>query len=479
MLGEAPTSYAKGNAVHDSFARLTTVHGVHFVTVENNVGYKISGHNIFVEDGIETNNVIKDNLIISSRAATNMMQTDTSVASIWVTHPTNDVHGNHAAGSDFYGIWYEIKEHPDGPSATTGVCPIGNPLGKVEKNVAHSNTRFGLRIDEMYATRYPCRDVRDDSNTADPWLSNPSIANTFKDFTIWKNMEDGVIAEETGNVHFDNFVVAESWKAGFQFLENNYTKEMTTIKNSIIIGESHHVEAGNNNYTNSSAIWTGKNGAIWVENVLIKNFGITNMSSGVIKTCTECDNPLKYSNRGTELFLDGITFENITGNYLHMVGSGIKRDVIFDLKGSLVSAFNAPSGSLSAGSKVTITHNWPHLTAGGKCHPPTTPDNWDNAIMCESDVEIRRVQFTNMQKHQNFKVMKLRTALIDSLTTSVPMADANVSFSEVYHRLDGTSKDSKDKAYGWSLPFAIGSIYNVWWGSGVDWTHMAIESHMN
>lgn len=35
-----------------------------------------------------------------------MLQTDTSVASIWVTNPTNDVYGNAAAGGDFYGIWY-------------------------------------------------------------------------------------------------------------------------------------------------------------------------------------------------------------------------------------------------------------------------------------------------------------------------------------------------------------------------------------
>lgn len=50
--------------------------------------------------------MIKHNLAISSIAATNMMQTDTSVASFWITNPTNDVVDNHAAGSDFYGIWY-------------------------------------------------------------------------------------------------------------------------------------------------------------------------------------------------------------------------------------------------------------------------------------------------------------------------------------------------------------------------------------
>jgi len=137
-----------------------------------------------------------------------MLQTDTSSASIWVTHPTNHLIGNHAAGSDFYGIWYEIKEHPDGPSATTGVCPEGNPIGNVANNVIHSNTRFGLRIFKMYARKFPCEPLQNATNFADPWASNPSIQQVFRNFTIYKNMEDGVLAEETGNMIFENFKIA-------------------------------------------------------------------------------------------------------------------------------------------------------------------------------------------------------------------------------------------------------------------------------
>ena len=80
-----------------------------------------------------------------------MMQTDISVASFWVTNPTNHLRNNRAAGGDFYGFWYEIKPHPDGPSATEDVCPIGNPLGESHDNVAHSYKRFGLRIFKLYS----------------------------------------------------------------------------------------------------------------------------------------------------------------------------------------------------------------------------------------------------------------------------------------------------------------------------------------
>lgn len=48
MNGEVPTSYARGNAVHESHARVVTLHAVHFLTVEKNVGYRVHGHNFFV-----------------------------------------------------------------------------------------------------------------------------------------------------------------------------------------------------------------------------------------------------------------------------------------------------------------------------------------------------------------------------------------------------------------------------------------------
>jgi hypothetical protein len=76
-----------------------------------------------LEDGIETYNRIERNLVVSTRRGESMLQTDLTSASIWITHPTNYIIGNHAAGSDFYGIWFEIVERPDGPSARSDICP--------------------------------------------------------------------------------------------------------------------------------------------------------------------------------------------------------------------------------------------------------------------------------------------------------------------------------------------------------------------
>ena len=123
-----------------------------------------------------------------------MMQTDMSVASFWVTHPSNIFRYNHAAGSDFYGFWYEIKSRPDGPSATSGVCPMGTQLGEAHDNVAHSNKRFGLRIFKLSPRKYPCAGmtVQDKYN---PWKNNPGVVGTFANYTLYKNGESGLLAE--------------------------------------------------------------------------------------------------------------------------------------------------------------------------------------------------------------------------------------------------------------------------------------------
>lgn len=39
MNGEIPTSFARGNSIHESYGRAVTLHGVHMASVENNVAY--------------------------------------------------------------------------------------------------------------------------------------------------------------------------------------------------------------------------------------------------------------------------------------------------------------------------------------------------------------------------------------------------------------------------------------------------------
>jgi len=161
MAGEVPESFVRGISVHMSYARVLTIHGTHYLLVEKNVGYHVEGHNIFIEDGIETHNIIQDNLMVTSISSFVMLQSDITVASYWITNPFNTFRRNHAAGGDFYGVWYELKDNPDGPSATFDMCPTGMRLGLSQDNVAHSNIRFGLRIFKLSARKYPCIPTKD------------------------------------------------------------------------------------------------------------------------------------------------------------------------------------------------------------------------------------------------------------------------------------------------------------------------------
>jgi hypothetical protein len=103
MIGRVIKSYITNCAVHHSNNRGFTIHGVHGLRLYNNVVFNNLGHSIFIEDGIETNNVIEHNLVAMTRQSLALLHTDVTPASFWITNPNNQWINNHAAGSHKYG----------------------------------------------------------------------------------------------------------------------------------------------------------------------------------------------------------------------------------------------------------------------------------------------------------------------------------------------------------------------------------------
>ena len=136
-----------------------------------------------------------------------LLNTDQTPACIWITNPDNDFVGNHAAGSDRYGYWYDLQIHAIGPSADTNKCPENEKVGLFKDNHAHSMGIYGLRIfHNMIPRKYPCKPVVfDPKNTTDPFWQNPIYEAKFENFTSWKNKRNGAIAERVGWVTFNNF----------------------------------------------------------------------------------------------------------------------------------------------------------------------------------------------------------------------------------------------------------------------------------
>jgi len=195
LIGAVTQSYIRGNAIHQSYNRACTIHGVSFLRIINNVAYNTMGHTFFIEDAVETDNYLEHNLAILTKKSWSLLNSDQTPASFWITHPTNIFRNNHAAGADNYGYWFDTKAHPTGPSYDPNVCPEFSPLGEFTNNVAHSNGRYGLRLfHKLVPLTNPCeRVIFDSSNPSDPYHKNPPITANFINVTSWKNQRNGVI----------------------------------------------------------------------------------------------------------------------------------------------------------------------------------------------------------------------------------------------------------------------------------------------
>lgn len=250
MIGSVSKSLVKGNAIHQTYNRGITIHAVHYFNIIKNVIYNTMGHSIFVEDAIETENVIDGNLVISTHISWSLLNSDTTPASFWITHPNNILINNHAAGSDRYGFWYDLKANPINGSYTPTICPDHDKLGEFRDNVAHSNNQYGLRIwNKFVPTTNPCSPWKyDNSNPSAagaPYPSNPAIPAIFENLISWKNGANGAIAEIVGAVEFHNFKVADNLIAGIEFsypdLEVKQI-DIVLILGGLVIGRSKNTE---------------------------------------------------------------------------------------------------------------------------------------------------------------------------------------------------------------------------------------------
>src|SRR5690606_23781667 len=227
--------------------RCVTVHGTHNLRVENNVTYNNVGHCFFLEDGIETGNRFVKNLAIQTKCHTSkpcvptnlaaagemenydgrqavrqngqqsadvLLPSDNTVASFWITNPSNHFVGNVAAGSDANGFWLSLPEHPNGQFLGTEISeatwPRRTPIGEFKDDVAHSNYD-GFMFD---------RNIADDNtfgvtgsshmpkeNPADP--NSRTLESVFENLTSYKNRNGGIWGR--GEMHvFKNAKLADN-----------------------------------------------------------------------------------------------------------------------------------------------------------------------------------------------------------------------------------------------------------------------------
>lgn len=92
---------------------------------------------------------------------------------------------------------------------------------------------------------------------------------------------------------------------------------------------------------------------------------------------------------------------------------GVKKDVIYDTDGSFSQVFDGSTARTSG----TIVRNYPHIARynQNKCPPATDSSLWDNTIMCNQDITICRIFFTNLLDKSNFLLQDMKIIQLNSI----------------------------------------------------------------
>lgn len=360
LMGDATGSYAKENSVHHSFNRSVTLHGSHNALVLGNVSYDILGHCYFLEDGIETANLLENNLGLVTRRPPvefQILVSDNTPATFWISNPDNALRGNAAAGSASFGFWYDLSEHPTGLSATDTVFPKHVPLREFSGNSAHSNALDGLFVDKI-GGKGPFRPRVGGRPDGSP------VRAHFSDFTAFKNSGRGVWCR-------GDYASLESAKLADNAIGVTFASAETVLVNSVVIGETA------NKGTPSAGQVVGLDGRtlplpqkpdfpirgfeIYDGRVGSENVSFVNFQPNSQRQASAVSD-LRFNRFQLDLrnYVSGLTFDNANPVYFDQLGANPDRpndedghrSVLFvDLDGSVTGA---------AGSRVVINNPFLH-----------------------------------------------------------------------------------------------------------------------
>lgn len=301
MMGNVTGSYARGCAVHNSFNRAMTIHGITGVLAERIVTYDIKGLSFFIEDGKEENNIIRRNLAVYTKQSSSLLNPDVTPAAFWIVNPNNQVYENSAAGGTHFGFWYRIQKHPDGPSEDFGYCSNNVPLGVFRDNSAHSFGWYGLWIFSM-AGYFP----KDGTPEGGYCNGENYVPAVYERFTAWR-CERGAEVVFSGPVQFKDFKVLDNEKAGLEFVEvdGGYGDQGPGAFGGIVVGHSMISEDDSDPEYCTHEGYIGPK--LWVSNVNGTEFYNFNRSTCyALATCSQCT----VRTAPFAVLVENITFEN-------------------------------------------------------------------------------------------------------------------------------------------------------------------------
>ncbi len=285
-----------------------------------------------------------------------MLPTDGRAATFWITNPDNTIRGNAAAGSTGFGFWYALPAAPTGLSTGQPELPRNTPLREFSDNVAHTNRRGGLHVDDGPMPNGETETVSYAPRT-DPNDANTAVVADFTRFTAYKHPGRAVWLRGR-NHRLSSSVLADN-ATGATFASSE-----TFVEDALFVGESAN---------NAGTVFNGAprrgyefyDGRVGADRVTFANY----TAAGSIPSSALGFNRNNGFSVSTGNFAGDVAFINANRYYLetpHDDKDGDKAAVFLDRDGDVTGA---------AGAFVVPNH--PFLVTPG-C---TSRPEW-NAYVC-------------------------------------------------------------------------------------------------
>lgn len=201
-LADVSGHWIRSSTIHQSANRCITIHATNGVQVHDNVCVDITGHGVFLEDGVERRNQIVGNLVAGVRnppaqhaLKVHEITYDQGSSGMWISNPDNTITGNNVSDAQGVGYWLAFARRPFGLSSNVPMRPDRTRFGVFDDNTAHSNGHHGMMFDfveQDEAGNVAPHQYFSTTDGVDPvWPMSNLRRFTINRFTTWKNQHGG------------------------------------------------------------------------------------------------------------------------------------------------------------------------------------------------------------------------------------------------------------------------------------------------